>query len=303
MSNASYCGQCGQANSSNNNFCLKCGSSLAIANSMSPATVKSKSGRSKARNKSIDDKFECIRCDTVVSVGVTKCPKCGLDFFPEDKDSEEDKIDLKDDSDKFECIRCDTVVSVGTTKCPKCGLDFFPEGNGKEDEFDSNDDEPIRRPTMSNQVQCPNCGGYKLDTELTEMDSETGKKYKPNAGINLLLIIGGFIVFGLVTKVIGAISNNEGVSLVAGFVSWLVFLSWGANKETERKKKRKYNLYNFYCNLCGYRWTWREGSPYPKINVRPELIAQGEQVLEEKRKQQQRQQDDAALHYLLNKDK
>ncbi len=296
MSDISYCRQCGQANLPDNNFCAKCGNFLTIANIAPLVIIKSKSGRSKAKNKSTDDEFECIRCDTVVPVGTTKCPKCGLDFFPEDK--EEDKVDSNDDSDKFECIRCDTIVSVGTTKCPKCGLNFFPEDK-EEDKIDLNgDNEIIRRPAMSNQAQCPNCSGYKLDTNLTKIDPETGKKIGSGCGTGLLVSLGGMIIFGLVALILDFLGAKNEKWLVVPFLSYIGFMGWFANKENQRKK-RAYNLYNFYCQICGNRWEWREGTPYPKVKVDPELIAKGNQLLEE----QQRQQDAAALNYLLNKDK
>jgi transposase-like protein len=40
-------------------------------------------------------------------------------------------------------------------------------------------------------------------------------------------------------------------------------------------------LYRYLCHLCGYRWTWRTGTPYPPVTVRPDLIAKGEQKLQE----------------------
>lgn len=154
---------------------------------------------------------------------------------------------------------------------------------------------------MSNQTKCRNCGGYKTDAEVVQMDSVTGKKYKPAAGGSLLLIFGGIAVFFVVITVIHAITAHEGISIGVGAVAWVLFLSWGGKNATEQRKNLTYDLFHYYCNLCGYRWTWREGSPIPEVNVRPDLIAQGEQRLEEEGLQ--RQQDNAALHYLLNKDK
>ena len=35
------------------------------------------------------------------------------------------------------------------------------------------------------------------------------------------------------------------------------------------------------CYLCGYKWEWQVGTPEPSINVRPDLMAKGEQRLRE----------------------
>ena len=34
-------------------------------------------------------------------------------------------------------------------------------------------------------------------------------------------------------------------------------------------------LYQFTCNICGYRWEWHESQSLPKVTVRADLIAKG----------------------------
>jgi transcription elongation factor Elf1 len=146
---------------------------------------------------------------------------------------------------------------------------------------------------MSDQFQCPHCSGKKLNTEIFQIDSKTGSKINSSCGGIALLTILLFIVVGTTSK--GDAISGIGV---AAILVYFLFLIWDVIKSNQAKK-RAYNLYSFYCQICGNRWEWAEGTPYPKIKVDLELIAKGNQLLEE----QQRQQDAAALNYLLNKDK
>jgi hypothetical protein len=109
-------------------------------------------------------------------------------------------------------------------------------------------------------------------------------------------------------------TTNE--SIVYGIVSLLmavvvlVFLPWGDAwwycgipaailtvvfffRSTRMKKAGEYHQFN--CLLCGYRWEWREGEPWPEVQVRPELIARGTQKLEEEEEERKRQE---ALYHL-----
>jgi predicted RNA-binding Zn-ribbon protein involved in translation (DUF1610 family) len=81
---------------------------------------------------------------------------------------------------------------------------------------------------MLQQLQCPNCGGYK-----TRRGSES----------NIKGSLGNFLV---------------------GFFQ-LEFLV--RSKPTN----------DYYCSICGFHWVWEEGTPYPPITVRPDLIAKGEE--------------------------
>jgi len=128
---------------------------------------------------------------------------------------------------------------------------------------------------MSNQLQCHNCGGYKLESNLTEIDPKTGNKVGSSCfplffGVVILPVffIGSWLVVGY---------QGENAYIIV--LVWFVWLIW-SSIATSQAKKRAYNLYNFHCNLCGYRWQWREGKPWPEVKVQPNLIAAGARRLE-----------------------
>jgi hypothetical protein len=149
---------------------------------------------------------------------------------------------------------------------------------------------------MSNQMPCPNCGGYKSNSELTQIDPKTGQKISSGCGSMFWGVVVLFVIAAYFGSTLDEATFMRGVSVVFPFM--MVASIWFGIKGNQAKK-RAYNLYNFHCQICGNRWEWREGTPYPKVKVDPELIAKGNQLLEE----QQKQQDAAALNYLLNKDK
>ena len=52
-----------------------------------------------------------------------------------------------------------------------------------------------------------------------------------------------------------------------------------------RKKPRDgSNEYN--CRFCKHTWTWKPGTPYPEVHVRPEVIAKGKKKMEEEQRSQ-----------------
>lgn len=147
------------------------------------------------------------------------------------------------------------------------------------------------------QVQCPNCGGYKTDAEKIRIDPKTGQKFDwigCSQVTWLLVIVSALTTIGFVT--------NQGIlialALLLAFLGGPALAFWSGTKKSQAEK-RAYDLYKYYCKLCGYRWEWRKGAPPPKVSVRPDLIQQGEQRLEEERRQQQR--DAEALYYLTHR--
>jgi hypothetical protein len=120
---------------------------------------------------------------------------------------------------------------------------------------------------MSDQVQCPNCGGYRVQTtgvekiwnrEVVYLSEDEIKQRKRR------IIIFGIFTFGL------------------GF---LLFSGKHAQEQlrsgTLYKDKDVGEIYHFTCWICGYKWDWQTGTPKPTIKVRPDLIAAGEQRLRE----------------------
>ncbi len=150
---------------------------------------------------------------------------------------------------------------------------------------------------MSNQVQCPNCGGYKVSQNIDRIDPATGNMVgSGGCGIAVL-----FSILGFALAIYGTMSGNSVIGFSGTALMVLVgfpLIVWLEIKKGQ-SQKRAYNLYNYQCNLCGYQWSWREGQPKSKVNIRPDLIERGEQRLE--KEHQKQQEDAAALYHLTHK--
>ena len=153
------------------------------------------------------------------------------------------------------------------------------------------------------QVQCPNCGGYRVVTEKTDSITETHEIVKPGSetaernSINFFIVLaGGFFVlaFAISKWQIDWIDSLQKFILTVGFAACGFACVGGAiisvrdflqvRKTGVLRVRHTVEIaerYQFYCQLCGYRWIWRTDEPYPKVNVRPDLIAKANQKIEE----------------------
>lgn len=117
---------------------------------------------------------------------------------------------------------------------------------------------------MAEQVQCPNCGGYRVETsEVETLWDPVPLDERKKAIFSFPLIAPFAILFAV---------------LFPNFF---------------RKSRGK--LYHYYCYLCGYKWAWETGTPTPQVNVRPDLIAKGEQRLEEERRRREEEYRHAGM--------
>ncbi len=159
---------------------------------------------------------------------------------------------------------------------------------------------------MSNQVQCPNCGGYKTETvkveDVSTKETVSSDERKRNT-TTWLKAFPVYIVLGLIFISIGVWVNDSGNSpfLICGGIFFIVFPLYMIPRSMSQKTKRVRigQIYNYYCYLCGYKWSWTSGTSLPKVNIRPDLIEQGNQRLEAEHRKQQ--EDAAALYYLTHK--
>ena len=71
----------------------------------------------------------------------------------------------------------------------------------------------------------------------------------------------------------------------------------GGYRVSGRRPNTKSTTYYYSCALCGYQWSWQVGTPWPNVQVRPDLITKGEQRLQEEAAERRRQEE-AALYYL-----
>jgi len=130
---------------------------------------------------------------------------------------------------------------------------------------------------MSNQVQCPNCGGYKTDVEKVE---SIGAYTKGTPGRNCLLIllyifiitpIFAFLAIVVIALFIMIITIPLGILLWEGMQSVLESILDAVKGDKEHIKK-----YWLKCEICGYSWVWRTDEPYPSIQIRPEFLVKME---------------------------
>ncbi len=137
-----------------------------------------------------------------------------------------------------------------------------------------------------NEFQCPNCGGYKTSSTVTNYVKED----MPVPAATRVWM--GLIGAGLIS--VYFFSPNSGGLFMAGAGALLFLLPALFVTTTYKKVPEAYHL---ACSLCGYQWNWRRGQPVPKVIPNPELIARGMQ--EELRRKQQ--EDAAALYHLTHK--
>jgi DNA-directed RNA polymerase subunit RPC12/RpoP len=128
---------------------------------------------------------------------------------------------------------------------------------------------------MLSQVQCPNCGGYKVSVQdKTILASE---KQKMPATIPQTLL--GYI-FGLLFIAYFVMSVVQNLGFFAfigtGLLALLgIRLLYGTAKGelTQSVTVPTLVVYDYKCEICGYKWTWRTDQSLPHVQVRPELIA------------------------------
>jgi hypothetical protein len=141
---------------------------------------------------------------------------------------------------------------------------------------------------MRQQQQCPNCGGYKVDSNVKV--KQFGYSTRPmgyRAYIFTWLLFAGFHLF-LLGELIYIFRINLGIAaIVAGLFALLILWSKGVRS---RLFERKYldrvpidAIYRNICQLCDYQWVWRTGAQRPEIHIRPELILQGAERLSKRR--------------------
>ncbi|OQY95386.1 MAG: hypothetical protein B6D41_06205 [Chloroflexi bacterium UTCFX4] len=137
------------------------------------------------------------------------------------------------------------------------------------------------------QIQCRNCGGFKVSEEKRTVIATEKRQVDASSSSKMKMLQIGIAVFLLTT--FGAfLQGNALYACIAGLfailcvgAAWLLFRN-GMKQDVPTIVRQE-----FYCNLCGYRWNWRNDEPYPHITVNPILIQQGEQRLEQKRREQE----------------
>jgi len=133
---------------------------------------------------------------------------------------------------------------------------------------------------MSNYVQCPNCGGYRIICERT-ITEKPNPEYRFSWWALVLskidFVVGFFTTFGF--HLLFLLSRDIRAILVG-----------------KQRNPLKVIGYHYACQLCGYRWIWNTGTPLPKVRVNHDLITRGAQRLEEEAEEERKRQE--ALYHL-----
>ncbi|MEK7354555.1 MAG: hypothetical protein AABZ77_08635 [Chloroflexota bacterium] len=140
---------------------------------------------------------------------------------------------------------------------------------------------------MSDQMQCPNCGGFRVETKQERKFNPTGNYIPINRAIRIIgipILILGF-PFALPSLLFSEkIRDDFYEEVIKG-----------------RRKEIKYTttIYHCNCNLCYYKWDWDVRDPKPEAHVRPDIIQKGAKKLEEEQAAAAiAQQNAAAAQYL-----
>ena len=160
---------------------------------------------------------------------------------------------------------------------------------------------------MSNQVQCPNCGGYKVNVQNKTVIATEEKKQYTSFGGQLVawFAIGIFVLWATISAISISVSIvGEGSGVIIGvscgviLILFLAFVRYRAVKkgtaDWHLEKVPSIVKYDYRCEICGYNWTWQSDEPLPEVHVRPELIAKGAQKLKEE--DEARRQAEIAHH-------
>jgi len=174
---------------------------------------------------------------------------------------------------------------------------------------------------MSDQVQCPNCGGFRTRTISKDSIYAPGKTRPPTLGVKLgrigcilfTALVSSYIALGIfLTLTLGRYigpTSEEGMRVFSVImfgipltVALLVGVAmWRRVMPSPMRVQGPFigTMYNYECYLCGYKWSWRTGTPKPQVHLRPDLIAAGNQRLEEERRRQAEQAEAAAAAWWL----
>ncbi len=134
------------------------------------------------------------------------------------------------------------------------------------------------------QVQCPNCGGYKV---------YSGPRYQniPLSGSHQFLnnLLGILCVYavsatiaGITMSILLAVPPGPGPLatfllfsgagiLVGAFVIGIIMQSQRASPVLIG--------YDNLCNICGYKWYWQIGTPKPTVKIEKDLLKMGDELL------------------------
>ncbi len=142
------------------------------------------------------------------------------------------------------------------------------------------------------QVQCPNCGGYRVEATTSTFERKTGVNtdFGCSALAISLLFAAGFVVGGYCAFTLGIFASGSPTFLdvVVGIVGvgfGLLIAIYTFKLYIKNTRADKITRFYNTCSLCGYKWTQRSDEPLLPVHVRRDLITEGELRLAEEERQ------------------
>lgn len=148
---------------------------------------------------------------------------------------------------------------------------------------------------MADQVQCPNCGGFRVETTTKTIDKKTNKEFDFGCAFWFALLFFAILPTLFGASIWLAILSGTYESYPSGRVESMLVLPVGlfflilmGLYILSYIKAEKIEKYYYACVLCGYKWSRRADEPLPSVQVRQDLIAKGAQRLEEEEEERRR---------------
>jgi len=137
-------------------------------------------------------------------------------------------------------------------------------------------------------VQCPNCGGYRVETETITVNRKTNKPFDFGCTFWFILIFAGIMptllgAIGWIAFLFGKPPSyrdtNSQSTLLCALPAGLFFLIPTLLSIKSYFGADTFDVCHNTCGYCNYTWTWKTGEPLPHVTLRPDLIEKGEQRL------------------------
>jgi hypothetical protein len=147
--------------------------------------------------------------------------------------------------------------------------------------------------------QCPRCGG----DDFTEKFESTGGRFftvtvDPSSAGCMAILFQVFSLFGIGFVVLGVVvvtqlaqtAGDESTmilyrilgcaAVIFGVLLTVCCIGWARSALNAGETP---GTYKFECRLCYNAWTLKPGDSWPKVHMRPDLIAAGKERLEKER--------------------
>lgn len=149
------------------------------------------------------------------------------------------------------------------------------------------------------QIQCPNCGAYRVNEVIYLIDPRTKREF--NLHNNRMGCLGAFSVVTLIASGVSGIllllydpprQNSSAPITITGwgflFLGFILLIALIMMSGIQHSRLQWKHVHKRSCQICGYQWSWSPGDPEPEVRVNPMLIQMGAQKLEEEKLEEER---------------